>query len=75
MKKALSWKRPYRLWDEQKKKDFPYRCFAIERNAQNAALMQARWMQVGASITVYDINDARVLGTYTRRVSSVTFLK
>ena len=66
--------RPFRLWDTKTSKLIPWRCFKHKKNAHMAALVEARWAKVGATIEVINIETAKMLGQYTRRVNSVTFL-
>lgn len=65
--------RPYRLWNANEKRNEPHRCYSTQRRALDSALLLVRWAHVGVSLEVYDITTARWLGTYTRRVDSITF--
>lgn len=65
--------RPYRLWDAQNKQNLRYRYYSDPKRAHIAALIEAKWSRVGASIEVYDCRTGRLLGQYTRRVHSVDF--
>ena len=67
--------RPFRLWDANRKKQIPRRCYGSERNAMNAALIEIRWSKIGETIEVFNITDGALSGQYTRKVSSVTFTK
>ncbi len=68
-------KRPYRLWDALAGADLRWRYYASARNAQNAALLETRWLKVGATIEVYDLRTGRVLCTYKRHAATVSFTK
>ena len=65
--------RPYRLWDAVHKKNLRWRYYEDKKRAHIAALIEARWLPVGASIEVYDCRTGRLLGQYTRRVDSIRF--
>lgn len=67
--------RPFRLWDSKAKKALPYRCYKIERNANIGALIEARYAEIGTTIEVLDVTTNKMIGQYTRRVNTVTFLK
>lgn len=66
-------KRPFRLWDAQRRKNMPWRAYGSARNAHNAALLEVRWAALHESIEVYDVRTGRLHGQYTRRVDSVFF--
>jgi len=68
-------KRPFRLWDTVLKRDEPHRYYATERRAMDSALLLIRWAKVGRSLDVYDARIARWLGTYTRKVNSISFTR
>ncbi len=64
---------PFRLWDAKNRIDMRWRYYTTEKRAKNGALLEVRWLQVGASIEVYDVRTGRLCGQYTRRVNSVDF--
>src|SRR3954469_23383512 len=66
-------RRPFRLWDAVNKKNIQWRYYADKKRAHIAALIEARWLPVGASIEVYDCRTGKLLGQYTRRVDSIRF--
>ena len=66
--------RPFRLWDATKKQPMRWRCYLYMRNAHVGALIEARFAEVGTTIEVYDTRNGKLLGQYTRRPTSVTFL-
>ena len=68
-------KRPFRIWDSVEKRDVAHRCYGTERRALDSALLIVRWERVGRTLEVYDIRTAKWIGTYTRRVDSITFSK
>jgi hypothetical protein len=67
--------RPFRIWDAKKKANVPHRCYATERAAMISALILTRWAKVGETLEVHDISTGRLIGQYTRRVSSISFAK
>ena len=66
--------RNIRLWDATEKKHLAHRCYSSKRNAHIGALIEARWAAVGTTIEVYDCHNGRLLGQYTRRVNTVSFM-
>lgn len=62
-------KRPYRWWSAERKKNLPYRCFGDPVNAENGALIEARWLRIGGAIEVYDARTMRVIRTYTAKIA------
>jgi hypothetical protein len=67
--------RPFRIWDSQEKRNVPHRCYATLRRALDSALLLVRWSKVGVTLEVYDLRTAKWLGTYARRVDSITFTR
>jgi hypothetical protein len=67
--------RPFRLWDAVKKENVRWRYFADKKRAHMAALVECRWLAVGATIEVYDCRTGKLLGQYTRRVDSIRFME
>lgn len=65
--------RPFRLWDSKNKRNLRWRCYKTARRALNAALLEARWLDVGATIEVYDVRTAKVHGVYKRHLHTVSF--
>ena len=65
--------RPFRLWDAVNRVNIRWRYYADKKRAHIAALIEARWLPVGASIEVYDCRNGKLLGQYTRRVDSIRF--
>lgn len=68
-------KRPFRIWDARGKKNLPHRCYATERNAMNACLIEIRWSQVGETLEVYNAVTGKLSGQYTRKIASIAFTK
>jgi predicted DNA-binding WGR domain protein len=68
-------RRPYRIWDANAKKDVRYRYYAIERNALDGALLEARWGKVGTALEVYDCRHGTLLGTFKRHATTLSFTK
>jgi hypothetical protein len=66
--------RPFRLWDATAQAQMRWRYYADKTRAHNAALIEARWAKVGVSIEVFDVRNGKLLGQYTRRVDTVTFM-
>jgi hypothetical protein len=66
-------KRPFRIWDSQEKREVPHRNYKTERRALDQALLLVRWSKVGVTLEVFDLRHAKHIGTYSRRVSSITF--
>ena len=66
-------KRPFRLWDANKKRDVRYRYYAIKRNALDGALLEVRWGKVGAALEVYDCRHGTLFGTFKRHPTTISF--
>jgi len=67
--------RPYRLWDAVNRKNIRWRYYGDKKRAHIAALIECRWLAVGATIEVYDCRNGKLLGQYTRRVDTIRFLE
>lgn len=67
--------RPYRLWDAVNRKNIRWRYYEDKKRAHIAALIEARWLPIGATIEVYDCRTGKLLGQYTRRVDSIRFME
>jgi hypothetical protein len=67
--------RPFRLWDAVNRKNIRWRYYEDKKRAHMAALIECRWLPIGASIEVYDCRTGRLLGQYTRRVDSIRFVE
>lgn len=65
--------RPYRLWNANTNAPLRWRYYAHRRRAHIGALIEARWSKIGTTIEVIDSRTGRLLGQYTRRVSTVDF--
>jgi len=65
--------RPFRLWDAVNRKNIRWRYYGDKKRAHIAALIECRWLPVGASIEVYDCRTGKLLGQYTRRVDTIRF--
>jgi hypothetical protein len=65
--------RPYRLYDEHKRKWLMYRAYVHKGHALRAALWVTKWMEIGTTIAVVDVRTAKLHGQYTRRVNHVEF--
>ena len=65
--------RPFRLWDAKAKKELRWRYYGDRRRAHFAALVEARWADVGTCIEVYDASTGHLCGQYMRRVNNVEF--
>jgi hypothetical protein len=69
-------KRPFRLYDPVKKKNYPWRCYKYHRNAIIGALIEVKWSKVGTTIEVIDIRAGnKLIGQYTRTPTAVQFHK
>lgn len=65
--------RPYRLWDSKKNVAIRWRYYSEPRRAHNSAMIEARWAKVGTTIEVINIDTGKMLGQYTRRITTVDF--
>lgn len=65
--------RPYRLWDVVHKTNLRWRNYGDKKRAHIGALIEARWLPIGATIEVYDCRTGKLLGQYTRRIDSIRF--
>ena len=61
--------RPYRLWDEGKRKSLGHRCFSSERNAHLGVVKEMVYAPIGSLIQIYDARSGRDLGTYRKVIS------
>jgi hypothetical protein len=66
--------RPFRLYNANTKEFLKWRYYAYPKNAHRGALIECRWSKVGVTIEVVNHESGRLLGQYTRRPSSITFL-
>jgi hypothetical protein len=66
--------RHFRLWDAKSKQEMRWRYYGDLRHAHIAALIEARWADVGTTIEVYDCRNGRMYGQYTRKPTTVAFL-
>lgn len=64
-------KRPFRIWDPQRRMPIPYRCYATEKSAHEHVCILILWEQVGASLEIYTETGMTLLGVYTRRIKSI----
>ena len=71
--KSESTARPYRLWDAVEKRALRWRYYSDPKRAHMGALIEARWASVGTTIEVYNAQNGRLLGQYTRRATSIDF--
>lgn len=65
--------RPYRLWNAKAREQVRWRYYSCPKNAHLAALIEARWGDVGTTIEVFDSRTAALLGQYRRTPTSVAF--
>ena len=65
--------RPFRLWDAVNRTNLRWRNYSDKKRAHVAALIEARWLPIGATIEVYDCRNGKLLGQYTRRVDTIRF--
>ena len=66
--------RPYHLWHANDKKALRWRYYSDPKRAHMGALIEARWAKVGVTIEVFNAQNGRMLGQYTRGVNAVNFL-
>lgn len=66
--------RPYRLWNANERKPFPWRYYSDHKRAHNGALIECKWAKVGVTVEVYNAFTGRLLGQYTRTANSITFM-
>lgn len=66
--------RPFRLWDAKAESALRWRCYSDPKRAHMGALIEARWSAVGATIEVFNVNNGKLLGQYTRRLHDIHFL-
>jgi hypothetical protein len=66
--------RPFRLYDPIRRRNYRWRCYSDGKRAHMGALIEARWAGIGETIEVYDVRTGRLMGQYTRRVDSITFM-
>lgn len=71
----LTIKRPFRLYNNTTKKFLRGRNYKIYKNCHVGALVEARWADVGTSITVIDKTTESLRGRYTRTTTSVKFME
>jgi hypothetical protein len=66
--------RPFRLWDAKQKQQLRWRYYSDRKHAHIGALIEVRWSEIGTTIEVFDTRTGRLLGQYTRKVNTVTFV-
>lgn len=67
-------KRPFRIWDAEKRRNVPHRCYITDRRALDSALLLTRWdSKVGETLEVYDVRGARFIGAFTRKANYIDF--
>jgi len=64
--------RPFRIWDERKKKHVNGRAYASEEHAINGAVVIMYWSRINESVAVWDVTTGRLVKQFTRKVDSVT---
>ncbi len=67
--------RPFRLYDTKNQRNVRWRYYKTLSKADDAALLESRWLHIGVSIEVYDCRNMKVHSIYTRKVSSVQIEK
>lgn len=63
IKKSL---RPFRIWDENAKRDLPHRQYLTYERATERCLTLLVWLKVGNTYTIYDARSYRALHQWKR---------
>lgn len=63
--------RPFRIWDENAKRDIPHRCYTTWQRAVERALAILVWMKVGNSYTIYDSRSSKAKIMWKRTVEGL----
>lgn len=66
-------KRPFRMWNDRKKKNEPYRCYGSEKAARKQALALVDQMPVGSTLTIYNNDIGAWLGTFSIKTDGIRF--
>jgi hypothetical protein len=60
--------RPFRLWDHQRKRNVPHRCFSTLEKARNAAIIHTAFSKVGECFEVYDCRNQKLHWQFKLRI-------
>lgn len=63
--------RPFRIWDENAKRDLPWRAYLTFERAVEKALTLLVWLEVGNSYTIYDSRSYMAKRQWTRTVEGL----
>lgn len=67
--------RHFHIWDEVALRDLPWRYYADEKRAINAALTLLYWLELGNSYTVYDSSNGEVIRVFARKIRGIIELE
>jgi hypothetical protein len=63
--------KPFRIWDENAKRDLPWRCYKTFERAIEKSLILLVWLDVGNSYTVYDSRSHKARAQWKRTVNGL----
>lgn len=63
--------RPFRIWDENAKRELPWRCYRTYQRAIEKALTLLVWLDVGNAYTVYDSRTMKARRQWKRTVDGL----
>jgi hypothetical protein len=66
--------KPIRIWDAKKKRHCVGRYYKYHRNAHDGALLMSRWSAVGETLEIIDARTGKLLGQYTRKANSISYM-
>lgn len=69
IKKSL---RPFRIWDENAKRDLPWRAYRTYERAVEKTLTLLVWLDAGNAYTIYDSRNMKARRMWKRTVDGFT---
>lgn len=67
-------KRPYRIWDENARRDLPWRAYVTFERCIEKCLVLLYWLELGNSYTIYDTRSYMAKRQFTRTVNGLVEL-
>lgn len=64
-------RRPFKIWDENAKRDLPWRCYKTYERAVEKCLVLLYWLAVGNSYTIYDERNGKAKRQFTRFIEGI----
>lgn len=67
--------RPFKIHDEKKHVDLPWRCYKTAERAIEKCLVLLLWLEVGNTYTVYDVRNSKAVLQVTRKISGLVYFE